>query len=102
MIVMDIDEFRHSLAASAPPSGMSRLAQALWYDAKGDWTRAHEIVQAVKGKTGARVHAYLHRKEGDADNARYWHDRAGTKMPEISLDKEWHALVDELLRDESK
>ena len=99
---MDIDEFRHSLAASAPPTGMSQLAQALWYDAKGDWTRAHEIVQSVKGKTSARVHAYLHRKEGDADNANYWHDRAGTKMPKIPLEKEWQALVDELLRDASK
>lgn len=99
---MDFDEFRHSLAATAPPAGLSRLAQALWYDAKGDWTRAHEIVQSVKGKSGARVHAYLHRKEGDADNARYWHDRAGTKMPTIPLEREWQALVEELLSDASK
>ena len=99
---MDIDEFRHSLVAGAPPTGMSRLAQALWYDAKGDWTRAHEIVQSVNGKSGARVHAYLHRKEGDADNARYWHDRAGTKMPTIPLESEWQALVEELLNNASK
>ena len=94
---MDIDEFRQSLAATAPPPGASKVLQALWHDAKGDWNRAHGIVQSVKGKAGARVHAYLHRKEGDLDNANYWYDRAGTRMPKIPLEKEWEALVTELL-----
>jgi hypothetical protein len=95
---MNIDEFRQSLAAKAPPSGAGKVLQALWHDAKGDWNRAHEIVQSVKGKVSARVHAYLHRKEGDLDNANYWHDRAGTKMPKVPLEKEWEKLVTELLR----
>ena len=94
---MDIDEFRQSLAATAPPPGASKVLQALWHDAKGDWNRAHGIVQSVKGKAGARVHAYLHRKVGDLDNANYWYDRAGTRMPKIPLEKEWEALVTELL-----
>ena len=64
----------------------------------GDDARARDRA-TVKGATGAG--ACLSARV-DADNARYWHDRAGTKMPEISLEKEWHALVDELLRDESK
>lgn len=96
---MDLREFRQSLAAPAPPAGLSKLAQALWHDAKGDWNRAHEITQSVKGKTSARVHAYLHRKEGDLDNANYWHARAGTRMPKIPLEKEREALVTELLRE---
>lgn len=96
---MEIDEFRRSIAAKAPPSGVSKVLQALWHDAKGDWQRAHEIVQSVKGEAGARVHAYLHRKEGDLDNANYWHDRAGTRMPTASLEKEWETLVTELLRE---
>ncbi len=95
---MDLREFRQSLAAPAPPAGLSKLVQALWHDAKGDWNRAHEIVQSVKGKAGAKVHAYLHRKEGDIDNANYWYDRAGTEMPKASLEKEWEMLVTELLR----
>ena len=78
---MDIIEFRQSLAADSPPPGMSALLQALWHDAKGGWQRAHEIVQAIKGKQSARVHAYLHRKEGDLDNARYWYRRAGRDFP---------------------
>ena len=97
---MELDELRKSLAGIEPPAGLSEPLQALWHDAKGDWQRAHEIVQSVKGKAGARVHAYLHRKEGDLDNARYWHDRAGTEMPAVSLEQEWEMLVQALLREE--
>ena len=99
---MDNHEFRQSLAAPAPPARMNKLLQALWHDAKGDWTRAHEIVQAVKGTESARVHAYLHRKEGDLDNAAYWYDRAGTKAPRTSLAREWQVLVDDLTGDSAK
>jgi hypothetical protein len=35
---------------------------ALWWDAKGDWEKAHEIAQDVVGADGAWVHAYLHRR----------------------------------------
>ena len=94
---MGLDELRKSLAARAPPAGLSKPLQALWHDAKGDWQRAHGIVQSVQGKAGARVHAYLHRKEGDLDNARYWHDRAGTELPAVTLDQEWEMLVTALL-----
>ena len=96
---MDQREFRKSLAARTPPAGASKLLQALWHDAKGDWQRAHEIVQAVKGATSARVHAYLHRKEGDLDNAAYWYDRAGTEPPRTSLAREWQVLVNDLTGD---
>ena len=94
---MSLKEFQRSLAAEAPPAGTGKVLQALWHDARGDWSRAHEIVQSEKGKASARVHAYLHRKEGDLDNANYWHDRAGTTLPKVSLEKEWETLVAELV-----
>ena len=94
---MDVREFRLALSADAPPAGASDLLQALWYDAKGNWARAHQIAQSVQGKAGARVHAYLHRKEGDLDNAGYWHERAGSAMPEVTLEQEWESLAAELL-----
>ncbi len=53
------------------------LLLALWHDAQGDWARAHEVAQDVESSNGAWVHAYLHRKEGDAFNAAYWYRRAG-------------------------
>jgi hypothetical protein len=96
---MNLREFWQSLGSPAPPAGLGKLAQALWHDGKGDWDRAHQITQSVKGKTSARVHAYLHRKEGDLDNANYWYDLSGMKMPKIPVEKEWEALVTELLRE---
>src|SRR5262249_50412517 len=72
---MTLDEFRQTLTARAVPE-MAPLLRALWHDAQGDWTRAHEIAQEVEDSTGAWVHAYLHRKEGDLGNAGYWYRRA--------------------------
>ena len=67
---------------------------------RGDWNRAHEIVQSVQGKDSARVCvSYLHRKEGDLDNSSYWHERAGSMMPDVPLEKEWEMLVEQLLRE---
>ena len=72
--------------------------RALWYDAKGEWDAAHEIVQGLDDVTAARIHAYLHRKEGDEWNARYWHRRAGSGFPEkTSLQEEWTSLLREIV-----
>ena len=61
---------------SAPPRPQPR-APRLWLDARGDWDAAHDAAQADEGGAGDWVHAYLHRKEGDAGNAAYWYRRAG-------------------------
>lgn len=71
---------------------------ALWFDGKGDWDKAHDQVDHLSGKTAARVHAYLHRKEGDLWNADYWYAKAGEKRPSMSLDEEWKDLVERFLR----
>lgn len=70
---------------------------ALWWDARGDWQKAHEIAQDVPGEDGAWVHAYLHRKEGDVGNAAYWYRRAGRKMAQSDLQSEWQQIVAEML-----
>ena len=70
---------------------------ALWWDAKGDWERAHEIAQDVSGADGAWVHAYLHRREGDLGNAAYWYRRAGRKVATGDSRVEWEGIVGELL-----
>ena len=61
--------------------------------AKGDWSRAHEIVQDEEGRDAAWVHAYLHRKEGDLANAGYWYRRAGKPACKTSLEDEWEAIA---------
>lgn len=98
---MNIDSFRATLTASSPPAGAGDALQALWWDAKGDWHRAHECAQRDEGKTGSIVHAYLHRKEGDLSNARGWYNRAGRPPAETTLDAEWESLAKELLQGET-
>lgn len=71
----------------------SPVLLALWYDAKGNWQMAHDQVDHLSGKSPARIHAYLHRKEGDLWNANYWYSKAGEKMPNQSLEEEWEDLV---------
>ena len=94
---MDFDEFRSTLSGAAPPPGLSSLLRALWLDGRGDFDGAHGIAQDVDTSDGARVHAYLHRKEGDLSNAGYWYRRAGCPVEAGSLDAEWEALVRRLL-----
>jgi hypothetical protein len=94
---MDAHSFRASTSLAAPPADLSLPLQALWWDAKGDWNKAHECAQADHGATGASVHAYLHRKEPDLSNARYWYNRAGRTPASGPLEDEWAALATELL-----
>jgi hypothetical protein len=95
---MDSTQFKESLGAATPPPRLSHALQALWYDAKGDWATAHQHAQAQEDATGAWVHAYLHRKEGDLSNAAYWYRRAGQPVATAALEAEWESLVAALLR----
>jgi hypothetical protein len=56
--------------------------RALWYDLNGDWDTAHRIVQQMDDVTAMWIHAYLHRKEPDISNAKYWYRNAGKPYPE--------------------
>lgn len=95
---MTVEEFRDSLARDQPPHGLSVALAGLWWDAKGNWARAHESAQQDEGPAGAWVHAYLHRKEGDASNAGYWYGRAGKTPAGVSLEREWAEITEALLR----
>jgi hypothetical protein len=96
---MKLDEFRNSLADDHPPEKLSLPLAALWWDAKGDWTKAHESAQQDEGPAGAWVHAYLHRKEGDLSNAGYWYSRAGKPQAGIPLEEEWAQIVEVLMNE---
>ena len=85
-------EFRATLSNATPPAQISPALQALWYAAKGDWNKAHDITQPG-GPELDWVHAYLHRVEGDLGNAGYWYRRAGKPVASVPLDDEWAALV---------
>ena len=93
---MTVVEFRALLVDEEPPEGLPLPLAALWWDAKGDWARAHALVDELETPDGMAVHAYLHRKEGEAWNAEYWYKRAGRQFHRESLNDEWAALVEEL------
>jgi len=87
-----VEEFRTSDGTS-----FSGALLALWWDAKGDWEKAHEIAQNVAGADGAWVHAYLHRKDGDVGNAAYWYGQAGRAVTTGDSGLEWEGIVREML-----
>jgi hypothetical protein len=95
---MDIAAFQVSIGKNEVPAGLSEPLQALWWDAKGDWPRAHQLVDELETGEGMAVHAYLHRKEGEQWNADYWYRLAGRSYYRVQLSDEWTALVESLLR----
>lgn len=90
---MDLQTFQQTLKDSTPPAEASVYLQALWYDAKDDWDKSHELIQDLPDADAAWIHAYLHRKEGDTWNADYWYRKAGRKRPSVSSDKEWEQIT---------
>jgi hypothetical protein len=77
----------------------SRAVRALWYEAQGDWHRAHDELQDDGDLASDWVHAYLHRVEGDTWNAAYWYRRAGQPVPsaDMTLAAEWLHIATAIL-----
>lgn len=94
---MNAIQFRESVKHQTPPEGLPVPLASLWWEAKGDWTKAHAMVDELETKEGMAVHAYLHRKEGSLGNADYWYARAGRNFHRSELNDEWEALVTGLL-----
>ncbi len=68
--------------------------KALWLVKNGNWENAHELMQMHEGNFDYdRIHAYLHRVEGDLFNAKWWYRNLGLAFPSISIDQEWEKLV---------
>jgi len=89
-------EFEESLSADKPLAGQPSVLLALWWLRKGDWDKAHKLVQDLNSSDGAWVHAHLHRVEGDLGNASYWYRRAGKDAATNRLEDEWQELAQTL------
>jgi len=90
---MTVDDLKTTAnTATLPP-----LLRALWHDARGEWDAAHHLAQDIDDADGAWVHAYLHRKEGEIDNARYWYGQADKPAATDSLEAEWDRIASGLL-----
>ena len=94
---MKLDAFKASTEANEPPADISKALSALWWGRKGNWEKAHEVAQSDKSKDGSWVHGYLHRVEGDLDNASYWYGQSGRKRTDNPLDEEWDKIAATLL-----
>jgi len=94
---MNIVEFKTSVSRSSPPAGLAPPLEALWWAAKDDWDKAHGIVMKQDSREAAWVHAYLHRVEGDLDNAGYWYRKARRPAKSGPLPAEWAAIAAALL-----
>jgi hypothetical protein len=94
---MTLEEFTRSLEQPQPPADCGPLLKALWNEAGGRWDEAHKITQEIDSVDGSWVHAYLHRREGDLSNARYWYTRAGRQLPPLTLEQEWQQIAATLL-----
>ncbi len=95
---MSPSTFKRSLSSKNPPAGLPPALKALWWAGKDDWERAHKIVMGEDGADCAWVHAYLHRAEGDLDNADYWYRQARRKVATGDLATEWAAIAATLLK----
>jgi hypothetical protein len=94
---MRIEDFQATLNRPGAPDGLSPYLTALWHEKRGDWNVAHEVIQEINDPAAAWIHAYLHRKEGEEDNASYWYRRAGKPFPSYPSDQEWDEIVQALL-----
>lgn len=97
---MNLTDFKQTLTANNPPADLSVYLTALWYEARDQWDKAHELIQDLPDKNASWIHAYLHRKEGDTWNADYWYNKANRKRPAISLPEEWEQLATTFLEND--
>lgn len=95
--VMNLHEFKNSLDQAEPPAALSAPLKALWHHAKGNWEKAHGLVQGETTEAAAWVHAFLHRVEGDESNAEYWYGLAGRPHSSASISSEWQEIASHLL-----
>lgn len=66
--------------------------QAIDLISQGNWDDAHELIQSYHDELACLIHAYLHREEGDVNNANYWYSQTNQIMPENSLKQEFDRL----------
>ena len=58
------------------------LNTAIRHLQRGDWQKAHPIVQNDSSDIGCWAHGIVHIMEGDLPNARYWYREAKCRFPD--------------------
>lgn len=76
------------------------IATALRHLKKGEWQKAHALVQTDESELGCWAHGIAHMLEGDLGNARYWYRRAHRGFPRDSDAKAEIAALASAVKDE--
>lgn len=97
MSLSSYEHFLATLSESAPPAELELALRALWFDANGRADSAMRAARNDPSHLGLRVRAYLHRKAGDADEARLWYWRSGATPWPGSPESEWRDIVHTVL-----
>ena len=90
---MQYDDFIKLTKESKPSDKLSGIHLAIWYAVKDNWDMAHKIIQDINTETASWIHAYLHRVEGDIDNAKYWYNRSRKEPCTESLKSELDNII---------
>ena len=90
---MDYDTFIISLKNDSPPNEFPAPELAMWHALNDNWNSAHRTAQSIKNELGAWIHAYLHRIEGDLENANYWYRRANRPLSQNTLKDEAEEII---------
>ncbi len=69
------------------------LLRAVDLAMKGEWDDAHRIVQEYEDEFACRIHAVLHKMEGDESNSRYWYRKAGREFDPTATPAEELVLI---------
>ena len=90
---MQYDDFIKLTKESKPSDKLSGIHLAIWYAVKDNWDMAHKIIQDINTETASWIHAYLHRVEGDIDNAKYWYNHSRKEPCTESLKSELDNII---------
>lgn len=97
--IMDGNALLDLLNGYDAPTNGPLLLRAIWHALRGEWDEAHAIAQDDMTDSGAWVHAWLHRIEGDLGNAAYWYRRAGRPVATGPTEDEGREIASSLCVD---
>ena len=90
---MEYNDFIKLPEKQKPSEKLSGIHLAIWYILKDNWDLAHKTVQKLNTPVACRLHAYLHRVEGDLGNSDYWYGRASMEPTTASLETELSDII---------
>ena len=90
---MNYNTFITSIKSGFPPDELTKPELAMWHAMNDNWNSAHHTAQSIKNELGAWIHAYLHRIEGDIENANYWYKRASRLPSQNTLKDEAEEII---------